>query len=124
MNIPVFANLIHHETARALLVKCPGSDWRFWHPKALATLSGKSEYILTLRLLNPEYTLFREGKAGIRLAERTVTREELCDLLAPATPVLPVEHAPIRHMPTLLVPTPHQEPLEELRYDPAANHER
>ena len=42
------SNLIQHATDRAVLIKLPKSDFKFWHPSKCVRTSGKNNYRMTI----------------------------------------------------------------------------
>lgn len=79
------SNLIQHETERAVLIKLPKSEFKFWHPSKCCRTSGKSGYRLSISYTD-EFTfrVFRNGKGQwnkgtvLEKKELTVKQFESC----------------------------------------------
>lgn len=76
------SNLIQTETERAVLIKLPKSEFKFWHPRKLVRCSGKSGYRMSISFTE-EFTfkLFKNGKgnhnSNTKIEEREMNSEQL-----------------------------------------------
>ena len=57
MEIYLNSNAIQHETDKGVLIKLPGEDLKFWHPKKMVRQSGKRGYLLTVWVPNGEWSV-------------------------------------------------------------------
>ena len=57
MNIILNSNAIAHETEKALLIKIPNKDLKFWHPKTMVRQSGKRGYRLSVWFPNDNWQI-------------------------------------------------------------------
>lgn len=76
------SNLIQHDTGKAVLIKVPNSEFKFWHPAKCVRTSGKSGYRLSISYTDSfDFKLFRSGKGRYnkseKIEEKTVTSSEL-----------------------------------------------
>lgn len=75
------SNLIQHETGKAVLIKVPNSEFKFWHPAKCVRTSGKNGYLLNISYTDSfEFKMFRSGKGRYnsfdKIEEMTVTAKE------------------------------------------------
>lgn len=81
ININSNVQNILHETERAILVKAPKSEWKFWLPKKLFRTDDNG-YTANINLpLDMEISIFRTGKGKYnkfdKIAEEKITATEL-----------------------------------------------
>ena len=79
--VSVNANLIQRRTERAVLIKLPKSEFRFWHPGKLVRQTGKNGYYMTISYTDDfEFNIFRTGNgkynANEKIEERRLTGAE------------------------------------------------
>lgn len=71
------SNLIQHETDRALLIKLPKSDFKFWHPKSLCRISGKRGYLLAISYtVDFKFKIFRTGTRNNVLESKELEEDD------------------------------------------------
>lgn len=64
------SNLIQAETAKAVLIKLPKSELKFWHPAKLVRTSGKGGYRMTISYTEDfTFKCFRNGKGRYNRSE-------------------------------------------------------
>lgn len=57
------SNLVQHQTDRAILIKLPKSELKFWHPAKLVRFSGKNGYLMKISFTDEfKFKAFRNGK--------------------------------------------------------------
>ncbi len=62
-NVTANSNLIQAETERAVLIKLPKSELKFWHPRKCVRTNGKNGYRLSIGYTDSfEFKAFRNGK--------------------------------------------------------------
>jgi len=65
------SNLMQAETDRAILIKLPKSELKFWHPSKLVRTSGKSGYRMTIAYTDSfVFKCFRNGKGRYNSHEK------------------------------------------------------
>lgn len=71
MKMILNSNSIQYDTGKALLIKLPNSDFKFWHPKRFCNSSGKGGYQLSIWFGNQDWKIkaSRTGKSGNVLGE-------------------------------------------------------
>ena len=70
------SNLIQAETAKAVLIKLPKSELKFWHPAKCVRTSGKGGYRLEISFTdNWKFNLFRNGKGKYNFKDKIDERE-------------------------------------------------
>ena len=78
------ANLIQHETDKAVLIKIPKSELMFWHPQKLIKTAGKNNYLLLLSFTKDwKFKAFRNGRGKAnfnkKIEERDISAQEMVD---------------------------------------------
>lgn len=69
------SNLIQTTTDKAVLIKLPKSDFKFWHPAKLVKTYGKNNYILEINYTNDfKFKCFKNG-SGSKSMEKTAEIE-------------------------------------------------
>lgn len=64
------SNLIQTETAKAVLIKLPKSELKFWHPAKLVRTSGKGGYRMTFSYTDEfVFKCFRTGNGRYNRSE-------------------------------------------------------
>jgi hypothetical protein len=76
------SNLVQHQAGSAVLIKMPGSEFRFWHPAKLVRFSGKNGYRMTFSFTEEfKFKLFRPGKGKHnrheKIEEKTMTADAI-----------------------------------------------
>ena len=64
MNLILNSNSIQHETDKAVLIKVPGEELKFWHPKKMTRTSGKKGYLLSVWFPNDSWEIKAERKSA------------------------------------------------------------
>lgn len=81
-SIVINYNQIEWETAKAYLIKVPGTKWRFWFPKGLTSTAGKR--IRLLILSDFDFKLFKTSNSKYSrnkiIAEQRADAEEILEL--------------------------------------------
>lgn len=80
-NITANSNLIQTQTATAVLIKLPKSEYMFWHPKKCVRISGKNGYRMSIGYTPTwNFKIFRNGKGKTtsftKIDEREITAEQ------------------------------------------------
>ena len=57
MKLHMQSNSISAETVNAFLIKLPGSEFKFWHPKKFCSLKGKGNYLLEIWFGNKDWKI-------------------------------------------------------------------
>lgn len=70
------SNLIQAGTAKAMLIKLPKSDLKFWHPVKLVRTSGKDGYRMTVSYTDDfTFKAFRTGQGRYNFKDKIEERE-------------------------------------------------
>lgn len=75
-------NNIKTETAKAVLIKVPGSKFHFWHPRKLVREFGRGGYHTSISYTDDfKFNLFRNGEGKYnkfeKIEEKTLTASEM-----------------------------------------------
>lgn len=75
------SNLIQSNTEKAVLIKLPHSEYKFWHPSKCVRLSGKNGYRMSISYTDEfKFKCFKNGKGKYnrfdKIAEKELSAEE------------------------------------------------
>lgn len=70
------SNLVQTQTDRAVLIKLPKSEFKFWHPAKCVRFSGKNNYRMTISYTDEfKFKCFKSGKGKHNFKDKIAEME-------------------------------------------------